>query len=106
MKHFIIMTSFLLLLSASCSKDSGSSNGNCNCSGAGVSCATIVQVASRCDNFGIRINGQEYPSGNIPDEFKVVGKKVCIMYSLYEDTRLCPCCGGTWADITSITSSD
>ena len=75
----------------------------------GVSCkknvtcitATITQIGTPCSQWGIKIN-QIYPSSNIPLEFQQEGLMVCVEYELYEDMRVCACCGGTWANIKSI----
>lgn len=63
--------------------------------------ATITKTGTPCSQWGIQI-GNIYPSRNIPNEFKQEGLQVCVEYELYEDMALCPCCGGTWANIKSI----
>jgi hypothetical protein len=63
---------------------------------------TITQSASGCSGWGIVVHGVKYPSENIPTEFQHDGMEVCANYELYEDMRMCICCGGTWANITSI----
>lgn len=63
--------------------------------------ATITKTGTPCSQWGIQA-GKTYPSGNIPDEFKQEGLQVCVEYDLYEDMRMCACCGGTWANIKSI----
>ena len=63
---------------------------------------TITQSGTLCSNWGVKIGANTYPSGNIPDNFKEEGKIACVEYELYEDKRLCVCCGGTWANIKSI----
>jgi hypothetical protein len=63
---------------------------------------TISAAAGPCGNWGIVVEGTKYPSSNIPDQFKKDGLKVCASYSLFEDMRMCACCGGTWADISSM----
>jgi hypothetical protein len=78
------------LLVSSCKKDK-----NCKI-------ATISADAGACGNWGIIVQGTKYPSSNITDRFKRDGMKVCVTYSLFEDMRMCACCGGTWADISSI----
>jgi hypothetical protein len=64
--------------------------------------ATITNSAPGCGGWGIVVKGTKYPSGNIPQEFQQDGMVVCANYELYEDMRLCVCCGGTWANITSM----
>jgi hypothetical protein len=62
----------------------------------------VVQHGTPCSLWGITIDGNFYPSANIPDEFKVDSMHVCASYELYDDMRLCVCCGGTWANIKSM----
>lgn len=64
--------------------------------------AIIVNDAPSCSHWGIKVNGQTYPSNNIPDQFKQIGLKVCTNYTLYDDPKMCPCCGGTYANINSM----
>jgi hypothetical protein len=63
---------------------------------------TITNSAPGCGGWGIEVNGTKYPSSNIPPEFQQNGLTACAKYELYEDLRLCPCCGGTWANIITI----
>lgn len=62
---------------------------------------TITKTGTPCSQWAIQA-AKTYPSANIPDEFKQEGVQVCVEYELYEDMRLCACCGGTWAKIKSI----
>lgn len=103
MRSSFITAALLLFSIVSCKKDNNSSS--CNCA-ASQECATIVKVAANCDNFGIEINGKQFAAQSIPSQYQVVGTKVCVAYTLYTDFRLCACCGGTWADITSISKSN
>lgn len=64
--------------------------------------ATITKQGTPCSNWGVRIGTNTYPSRNIPDSLKQEGRVICIRYSLFEDKAVCPCCGGTYADITWI----
>jgi hypothetical protein len=66
------------------------------------SVVTITDSAEGCGGWGIVVNGTKYPSGNIPVEFQQDGLTVCADYELYEDLRMCICCGGTWVNIKSI----
>ncbi len=63
--------------------------------------AIITKSGTPCSSWGINV-GSTYPSYNIPDQFKQEGLLVCVEYNLYEDYTMCPCCGGTRANITSI----
>ena len=71
---------------------------------AGSACTqvTITDSAPPCRQWGINVNGQVYPSKNIPDSFRQNGKPVCADFVLYQDMALCPCCGGTFANIISM----
>lgn len=64
--------------------------------------ATVIQEAGGCTRWYIKIMNDSFPSANIPDEFKKKNLGVCINYTLYQDPKLCICCGGTWADIKTI----
>jgi hypothetical protein len=66
------------------------------------STVTITQTGTPCSGWGINVNGQTYPSNTIPADFQKEGLVVCAGYTLFEDLRMCACCGGTWADITFI----
>jgi len=67
--------------------------------------AIVSNSVGPCGNWGIVVEGSRYPSSNIPDRFKKDGLQVCASYNLFEDMRMCACCGGTWADITSMEAS-
>ena len=84
---FIFLLSVLLLYS--CKKT------NCKTT-------TITSSAPGCGGWGIIVNGTKYPSSNIPAQFQHDGIQVCAEYELYDDLRLCACCGGTWANIKSM----
>lgn len=79
----------------------------------GISCkksesCTQVRITSSapgCDGWGILVNGVKYPSANIPTAFQQDNLLVCVTYSLYDDLRMCACCGGKWANIKSIVAS-
>jgi len=68
------------------------------------SCSVVIitQNGTPCSTWGIIINGTTYPSLNIPGEFQNEGESVCANYELYDDMRLCVCCGGKWANIKSM----
>jgi hypothetical protein len=95
MKYFFISLIFITLQNISCIKNKGT-----NCS-----TVTITNSAPGCGGWGIIVNGTKYPSGNIPTQFQQDGLSVCANYELYQDMRLCACCGGTWADIKSMSSN-
>ena len=86
----------LILLTVSCSQKE-----NLNLTS---DCLPVVvtQTNTVCSLWSIKYNDVTYPSNNIPDEFKQEGLTVCADFNLYSDMRLCPCCGGTWANIKSM----
>ena len=63
--------------------------------------AAIVQTTP-CSSWGIEVNGVAYPVKNLPITYRKIGLNMCVEYVLFEDKALCPCCGGTWAEIRSI----
>lgn len=87
---FIIFCFFFLGITACNKKD------QCNT-------VTITQIGTPCSAWGIKVNSQIYPSNTIPANFQKEGLEVCAGYTLFEDMRMCACCGGTWADITFIS---
>ena len=94
MKYFFIVLILLSLQDAACNKNR-ESQGNC-------SMVTITSRLPACTGWNIVVNGNIYPSANIPVEIQKDGKTACVQYELYNDPRLCGCCGGTWANIKSI----
>ena len=93
MKYLLILFGILSLGNLCCTKDENKHD---------CTIVTVTQSGIPCSQWGIKLNGTTYPSSNIPDEFRREGITVCAGYVLYEDMRLCACCGGTWADIKSI----
>lgn len=92
-KFYVIIILFAAPFFFSCKKKTG-----CNT-------ATITKTGTLCSKWGIQVD-KAYPSLNIPDEFKQEGLKVCVEYELFEDLRLCVCCGGIWANVKSIRHLD
>jgi hypothetical protein len=93
MKFLLIILISTVVL-ASCAKDN-KANDDCTA-------VTITNSAPGCGGWGIVVNNTKYPSKNIPDQFKQNGMAVCANYELYQDPTMCPCCGGTWADIKTM----
>jgi len=89
MKYFFFWALLTVIIHSSCRKN------DCNST-------TVVKIAGACSTWGIQVRSIVYPADSIPDNFKQDGKSFCIQYSLYEDRRLCVCCGGTRALILSI----
>ncbi len=65
--------------------------------------AVVTQSGTPCAVWGIKVDTVVYPSRNIPVTYRQEGLVVCVKYELYEDMALCACCGGTWADIKSMS---
>jgi len=93
MRYLIIIYAFLAIQFVGCTK--ADKHRDCTV-------VTISNSAPGCGGWGIVVHGVKYPSGNIPQEFQQDGMMVCANYELYEDMRMCVCCGGTWADIKSM----
>jgi len=93
MKLIFMLACLLLITNISCKKK----NDECQA-------VTIVMVGTGtgCAAWAINVKGVNYISDNIPDQFKMDGRVVCAKFELYEDLRLCVCCGGTRANIKSM----
>ncbi len=90
MKYVIILVLYIITGNISCSKKNS------------CTWVTITKSTAPCTLWGIKVNDQVYPSGNIPATYQQEGLVVCAEYTLYQDMRLCACCGGTWANISAI----
>jgi len=55
-----------------------------------------------CEKWAISVGHNVYPTSNLPATFEQDNLKVCVVYNLYGDPKMCPCCGGTIAEIISI----
>jgi hypothetical protein len=66
--------------------------------------ATITNKAPSCQGWGIVVGGIVYPAKNIPVEFRINGLNVCATYDLFMDPAMCPCCGGTYANILTMSN--
>lgn len=88
MKYPVIILFLVMSINIGCQKNED----KCNV-------VTITNTAPGCGGWGIVVNGTKYPSANIPVELQQPGIFVCAEYILYQDMRMCACCGGTWADI-------
>ena len=95
MRYLYIFLLAIVIGNGACKKNETAS-GNCQK-------AVVTQSGTLCNGWAIRtMSGTTYLSTNIPDQFKQEGLDVCTEYELYEDLRLCSCCGGTWANIRSM----
>lgn len=85
----VIMLLILICGFTACSKD------HCNK-------VMITSQGTPCGKWAIRVNDKVYPVDTLPSSFQTEGITACADYELYQDMRMCPCCGGTWARINSI----
>lgn|SRR5690242_7040429 len=63
---------------------------------------TKIFRGTGCEKWGVGIGTKVYPVQGLPSEYEKDSLQVCIVYKLYEDPRMCPCCGGTTVEIISI----
>ena len=63
---------------------------------------TKMFKGTACEKWGISIGSNVYAAPNLATEFEKDSLKVCVTFKLYDDLKMCPCCGGTTADIISI----
>ena len=71
----------------------------------GFQSATVVQGGTLCNANGylIRVDGgTTYTPDGLPVSFQQNGVRVCVVYTIYQDLRMCPCCGGTRMKIQQI----
>ena len=64
--------------------------------------ATVTLKATNCKRVGVIIKGIAYPTNDLPEQYAIDGKSICIEYSLYDDRRMCVCCGGTYVHIIKV----
>ena len=104
MKQLIISVFSLLVISTSCTRDQIISDGTITTRVTACETVRVTQQGLGCDLWGIDISGHVYPAFNLPEPLKKEGNVICVTYELVEDKRNCPspCCGGIWANITSI----
>jgi len=67
--------------------------------------ATIFK-SSRCGvEWEAEFQGERYPVSNLPADLQIDKLKIHIEdYHIYEDMRMCPCCGGTWLSVDNASS--
>ena len=90
MKNILFTLFIISLIALSCQKN------KCNT-------VTITKTGTPCLLWGIQKNGITYPVDSLGEAFKQEGLTVCAEYKLYEDMRMCVCCGGTRAKIISMS---
>ncbi len=62
----------------------------------------VTLSAPSCRHVGVIIDEIKYPSDDLPDQYAVEGKKICIEYSFWDDPKMCPCCGGKKVHVISV----
>ena len=65
--------------------------------GPGLQSATVVSGRNGCvqNDFLLQLDGgAAYPPDSLPTSLQQLGLRVCVAYGIYEDPRMCPCCGG------------
>lgn len=102
MKNIIWTLVLFIIASLSCRKNNGKADRCLKTSSNSVT-ITLTGAGTPCTSWGIQKNGITYPVDSLGDIFKDQGLVVCAEYELYEDLRLCLCCGGTRAKIISMS---
>ena len=62
----------------------------------------VTLTATSCKHIGVIIRGTKYPTDDLPDQYAVEGKNICIEYSFWDDPTMCPCCGGKKVHIIAV----
>ena len=96
------IAAFGLLAGLSACKQDADTSSACN---PGYQSGTVVHGRNQCDPNGyvIQLNGGPvYPPDDLPTSFQQAGLNVCLTYTVYEDLRMCACCGGTRIKIQDI----
>lgn len=88
----ILLSLFFSFTIFSCSKSTEK-----NCTN-----ALVTLKAASCKHVGVIINGKEYPTDDLPDQYAIEGKNICIEYSFWDDLKMCPCCGGKKVHIIAV----
>lgn len=87
----IIFPLFIFLIFFGCKKSSD------NCTN-----VIVTLSAPSCKHVGVIINGTKYPTDDLPVQYAVEGKNICIEYSFWDDPAMCPCCGGRKVHIIAV----
>jgi len=87
----ILVASFILLSFSSCKKSSK------NCTD-----VVVTLSAPSCSKIGVIIKGTKYPADDLPSQYAVEGKHICIKYSYWDDPAVCACCGGKKVHIIAV----
>ncbi len=89
MRFLILLTiSFMVLSGCKKSKD----------------CKEVIVTlsAASCSQIGVILDGIKYPTDDLPAQYVVDGKSICIEYSFWDDYKMCPCCGGRKVHVISV----
>ena len=89
MRNLIFLITFFII-SNGCKKDKSCTE------------VKVTLSAPSCRKVGVIINGIKYPSDDLPDQYAVEGKKICIEYFFWDDPKMCPCCGGKKVHVISV----
>ena len=67
-------------------------------------CTDVVVTLSApsCSHIGVIIKGTKYPSDDLPNQYAVEGKNICIEYSFWDNLKMCPCCGGARVHVIAV----
>lgn len=89
MKNLLLLSSLFLMIT-SCNKRSSCTN------------AIVTLSAPSCDRIGVILNGVKYPSDDLPSQYAIDGKQICIEFSFWADPKMCACCGGKKVHIIAV----
>ena len=89
MKNLIFSLLFILIFSK-CKKSDNCTN------------AVVTLTAPSCKHIGVILDGVKYPADDLPAEYAVEGKNICIEYSFWDDPKMCVCCGGKKVHIIAV----
>ncbi len=62
----------------------------------------VTLTAPSCTHIGVIIDGKKFPADDLPDQYAIEGKHICIDYSYWDDPKMCPCCGGEKVHIIAV----
>ena len=63
---------------------------------------TVTLTAPSCSHVGVILNGTKYPTDDLPAQYAIEGKNICIEYSFWDDLKECPCCGGRKVHVIAV----
>ncbi len=62
----------------------------------------VTLTASSCSHVGVILNDTKYPTDDLPAQYAIEGKNICIEYSFWDDPKECPCCGGRKVHVIAV----